>query len=148
MGLGSSGYRADIPALPYNRQVNYKVYASDTNGYSDVSTLASYTTIIPGRSPTAVFTCSPSIVNTGEVIDFNASASYDPDGKIVSYTWDFGDGTTGSEVITSHSYLEDGIYTVTLKVVDNEDLIGSSVAAIMVKNRAPVAVLTEAAINY
>ena len=144
MGYGTSGYTADISALPYNRQVNYKVYASDTNGYSDVSTLASYTTIIPGRSPTAVFTCSPSIVNTEEVLNCNGSASYDADGNIVSYTWDFGDGTTGSEAITSHSYLEDGIFTITFKVVDNEDLIGSSVAAVLVKNRAPVAVLNEA----
>ncbi len=82
-------------------------------------------------------------MDTEEVVDFNASASYDPDGTIVSYYWDFGDGTTDSEVTARHSYVEDGIYTVTLRVVDNEDLIGSSVAAVMVKNRAPVAVLTE-----
>ena len=145
MNLGSSGYRAVIPALPYNRQVNYKVYASDTNGYSDVSTIYSYTTIIPDRSPIAVLTASPSIVDTEDVVDFNASASYDPDGTIVSYYWDFGDGTTDSEVTARHSYVEDGIYTVTLRVVDNEELIGSSVAAIRVKNRAPVAVLTEVA---
>jgi len=145
MSLESSGYVADIPAQPYNRQVNYKVYASDTNGYSDVSTLDSYTTMIPNRSPIAVLMCSPSVVYTGEVVDFNASASYDPDGIIVSYSWDFGDGTTDSEATVSHSYVEDGLYTVTLLVVDDEGLVGSSVAIQMVKNRAPVAALTEAA---
>ncbi|TRZ49352.1 MAG: PKD domain-containing protein, partial [Dehalococcoidia bacterium] len=145
MSLESNGYVADIPAQPYNRQVNYKVIASDTNGYSDVSTLDSYTTRIPDRSPIAVLMHSPSVVYTGEVVDFNASASYDPDGIIVSYSWDFGDGTTDSEATARHSYVEDGVYTVTLLVVDNESLVDSSVAIQLVKNRAPVAALTEVA---
>jgi PKD repeat protein len=143
MNLDNSGYVATIPAAPYNRIVNYKVYATDTKGYSDVSTLDSYTTIIPGRSPSAVLLHSPSIVYTGEVVDFNATASYDPDGIISSFNWDFGDGTTNSEPTVSHSYIENGLYTVTLRVFDNEDLVGSSTAIQIVKNRSPVAALTE-----
>jgi PKD repeat protein len=83
-------------------------------------------------------------VYTGEVVDFNASASYDPDGTIVSYSWDFGDGTTESGATVRHSYVEDGLYTVILRVVDNEGLVGSKVAIQIVKNRPPVAALTEA----
>jgi PKD repeat protein len=69
--------------------------------------------------------------------------SYDPDGTIVSYYWDFGDGNTGTEDIVNHSYLKSGIYSVILKVIDDEGLMGSSVVAVMVRNRAPIAAITE-----
>ncbi len=52
--------------------------------------------------------------------DFDASASYDSDGSIVSYAWNFGDGNTGSGEFASHAYAEDGTYNVTLTVTDNE----------------------------
>ena len=39
--------------------------------------------------------------------DFDASGSYDPDGTIVSYEWDFGDGDTGSGVTPSHTFPAD-----------------------------------------
>ena len=146
MNLESSGYVAEIPAQPYNTNIKYKVYASDTNGYSDVSPLDSYTIMIPGSSPIAVLIYSPPIADTGEVVDFDASSSYDPDGTIVSYSWDFGDETTSSGSMVSHSYVEDGEYTVTLMVVDNEGLIGSKVAIQVVKNRPPVAAFTESSL--
>lgn len=43
---------------------------------------------------------------SGTWVSFDASGSYDPDGGIVSYTWDFGDGNweTTSEPWTSHDY--------------------------------------------
>lgn len=55
-------------------------------------------------------------------VDFDGSGSYDPDGSIVSYQWDFGDGygTTSSSPYTSHTYSADGEYTVILRVTDND----------------------------
>ena len=50
---------------------------------------------------------------------FNASGSWDPDGTIVSYAWNFGDGTTGSGATASRTYAAGGDYTVTLTVTDN-----------------------------
>ncbi len=55
-------------------------------------------------------------------VTFNASNSFDLDGEIVSYNWDFGDGSTGSGKITEHTYYTNGEYDVTLTVTDNEDL--------------------------
>ncbi len=55
---------------------------------------------------------------------FNASESYDPDGNITSYSWNFGDGSMGSGVVVSHIYNDYGVYTVTLKVTDNNSLFG------------------------
>ena len=51
--------------------------------------------------------------------DFDGSASYDPNGTIVSYEWGFGDGNTGSGETTSHHYATPGTYTVTLTVTDD-----------------------------
>jgi len=57
--------------------------------------------------------------SVGEDITFDGSDSFDAEGDIVSYDWDFGDGTTSSEMIPSHTYAESGIYSVILTVIDN-----------------------------
>ena len=53
---------------------------------------------------------------------FDASGSFDPDGTIVSYVWDFGDGITGVGAVVVHTYETPGEYTVTLTVTDNAGL--------------------------
>jgi hypothetical protein len=53
-------------------------------------------------------------------IPFDGTGSYDPDGNIVSYEWDFGDGTSGGGPKPSHIYMQAGTYTVTLTVTDND----------------------------
>ena len=62
---------------------------------------------------------------SGLTVTFDASSSYDPDGYIVSYEWDFGDGSTASGVTVTHTYSQPGTYTVTLTVTDNDGLIAS-----------------------
>ncbi|MDH7518074.1 MAG: PKD domain-containing protein [Candidatus Thermoplasmatota archaeon] len=52
--------------------------------------------------------------------EFNASGSYDPDGKITQYMWDFGDGTNGTGINPTHEYVLSGSYTVRLTVTDDE----------------------------
>lgn len=67
-----------------------------------------------------------------ELVFFDGSGSYDPDGSIVSYHWNFGDGTSGSGVTTSHMYSTANVYTVTLTVTDNDGLTGTDTAVITV----------------
>jgi len=52
-------------------------------------------------------------------VTFDGKASNDPDGTIVSYAWDFGDGGSGTGVAPSHTYASAGTYTVSLKVTDD-----------------------------
>src|SRR2546426_5786399 len=61
------------------------------------------------------------------VISFDASNSTDPDGLIVSYNWEFGDGYNISTVssFANHAYHFPGNYTVVLTVVDNANLTGT-----------------------
>ena len=56
------------------------------------------------------------------VIHFDASSSTDSDGEIISYNWDFGDGTTGKGVTIDHTYKNRGKYSVNLTVIDNDNL--------------------------
>ena len=49
-------------------------------------------------------------------VDFDGTSSSDPDGNLTSFTWDFGDGTSGSGATASHTYVATGTYTVVLTV--------------------------------
>lgn len=71
--------------------------------------------------PTTTFTIDPKNPVVGETITFDATASIDPDGKIVNYIWDFGDENTSKveDQTITHSYTVAGEYTVKLKVVDD-----------------------------
>jgi outer membrane protein assembly factor BamB len=76
-------------------------------------------------SPIASFTTSLSSDAAPATVDFDATASHDPDGDIVSFEWDFGDGGSGVGDITSHDYSYAQTYTVTLTVTDNKGATGS-----------------------
>jgi hypothetical protein len=88
---------------------------------------ASVLTYNPGPGcnlpPVASFTHS---TFGGNWVDFDASSSYDPDGSIVSYSWDFGDGqyTTLSSPWASNYYYNNGGYYVTLTVTDDQGAVG------------------------
>jgi PKD repeat protein len=92
------------------------------------------------RLPYAAFTYSPTkpIVNMN--VTFDASSSFDPDGWIASYKWDFGDGAviTEADSISYHAYSELGAYKVTLVITDNDNLTDSATASITV-GKYPVA---------
>ncbi len=136
---------ATIPGQSSGTSVKYFMEAFDNAGNSDTTSIFQYTIVFPNSPPVADFSASPSTIFTGEVIDFDASASYDSDGYITSYGWNFGDGNTGSELTSSHSYVGDGEYVVTLTVVDNNGVAAGKTAHIVVKNRPPVAKLTTSA---
>jgi len=77
-------------------------------------------TVVPSTlPPIASFTYSPENPIVNQTITFNASPSYDPDGFITNYKWDFGDGTNATGKIVTHSYSAKGAYKVTLTVTDN-----------------------------
>ncbi|MEW6086989.1 MAG: PKD domain-containing protein [bacterium] len=79
-------------------------------------------------------------VHAGLTVNFDGSGSSDLQGTIVSYSWDFGDGTTESGVTASHIYNAAGTYTVTLTVTDNEGATGSDVSQVHVNNNPPLAI--------
>ena len=74
----------------------------------------------PNQPPVAAFTYSPTSPQVGQAVHFDASSSHDPDGSIVSYSWNFGDGHTAAGVSVAHSYSHAGSYTVRLTVRDDD----------------------------
>jgi PKD repeat protein len=82
-------------------------------------------------------------VIVGGPIAFDAGASFDIDGTIASYAWDFGDGATASGATAAHAYAETGTYTATLTVTDDKGATGTDVAAISVYPDRIVAGTTE-----
>jgi PKD repeat protein len=72
-----------------------------------------------GEIPPVADVNVPNNASANQIIVFNASGSYDIDGVIVSYQWDFGDETTGSGVSPEHVYENPGKYTVNLVITDN-----------------------------
>lgn len=85
-------------------------------------------------APIADFTALPTSGFSPLQVEFNASASRDPDGTIVTYSWNFGDGTTESGELATHTYTTaiTRFYLVTLVVTDNGGRTDSATATITV----------------
>jgi PKD repeat protein len=86
--------------------------------------------------PFADFKISNNRAFVNDTLTFDASDSYDTDGRIVSYQWDFKDGTTDTGRIVKHRFITDGIYPVTLTLTDNDNKKSTITKAvyILVKN--------------
>ena len=94
---------------------------------------ATQTLTISDRPPVASFT-GPATVSTGQVANFDALGSSDPDGTIASYHWAFGDGQTldTKHPVTAHIYTTAGTETVTLTVTDNSGTTNSAHQTVVV----------------
>ena len=86
--------------------------------------------------PSAAPANQPPIANAGSDksgrvnrwISFDGNGSSDPDGSIVSYEWNFGDGGTASGARGNHRFTKVGTYTVTLTVTDDQGATGQDTA--------------------
>ncbi len=68
--------------------------------------------------PVASFSTNTTSGDASLTVAFDASQSSDADGDSLAYTWDFGDGNTGSGQQVNHTYISAGTYTATLTVID------------------------------
>lgn len=96
----------------------------------------------PNNQPPVADAGGPYVASVGAPVQFNGSASHDPDGSVTSYEWSFGDGATDAGVLSSHTYASAGTYSVTLTVTDNSGTTQSSsttVTTTSAGNQSPVA---------
>jgi len=101
--------------------------------------------VSPNQSPVAAMSYSPSAPVPGTWVQFDGSGSNDPDGTITSYSWNFGDGTTGSGATAYHRFTSDGTYVVRLTVTDDDgatDTTQTSVVVGSAPNQPPSAAMT------
>ena len=97
------------------------INASEIEAYIENATI----TIFDNFAPSANFSWQPLYPDANESIIFNANSSYDSDGYITNYTWQFGDGSTGYGMIVNHSYTAYGEYNITLIVTDDDGAIAT-----------------------
>jgi tetratricopeptide (TPR) repeat protein len=86
--------------------------------------------------PQASFTFSPAEPSILDTVQFT-DTSTDPDGQIIKWGWNFGDGSTSSAPNPTHQYTEKKAFTVTLTVTDNDGLADTQTASITVVNIPP-----------
>jgi PKD repeat protein len=104
-----------------------RLTVTDNQGLSDnAETLIQVLGADGNIPPTASFTTSNTTGEAPLSISFDASASADADGSIVSFSWNFGDGNTAAGALVEHSFLTAGTFSVTLTVTDNQAATTSS----------------------
>ena len=132
-GMGS------VVTHTYSTAGTYAVVLTVTDDKGAESKVAHTITVFSSGNivPTAGFTSDPSVLTFAYppvTIAFNAGSSSDPDGTILSYHWDFGDGSAAIGVTTSHTYTNPGKYILILTVVDDHGARASTVATVRVMN--------------
>jgi probable HAF family extracellular repeat protein len=131
-GDGSATATGVTASHVYSSPGSFTVTLTVTDRKRATGTASSTITVKANTPPTASFTATPIRGLAPLTVAFNASASSDPDGSIVSYAWTFGDGATGSGSVTQHTYVTSGRFQVTLKVTDDRGGTGSATASSIV----------------
>ena len=116
--------------------------SADASGNANHGTLqggATYSSSVPGagasQRPVAM-AGGPYSAQMAQSVNFSSSGSYDPDGTITSYHWNFGDGTSANTANTAHTYQTSGLFTATLTVTDNTGLSAATTAAVTINGQA------------
>ena len=115
----------------------YTVSLTVTDRWSPPSSTTIQHQILVSQDIPPIADAGPDQTLNTPTVTFDGSGSYDPDGYIIAYIWDFGDGGTSYDMITTHTYANDGTYLVTLTVIDNASLIGVDTAVIIVDQVKP-----------
>jgi PKD repeat protein len=114
-----------LEIIPTN-DVNYRddtfLWNNEVHPVSFTSQGLSVTVTAAPSQPFASFTFNPANPVSDQEVTFDGSGSFDPDGYITCYSWDFGDGTKTSTInaAVSHVFDKNGVYHVELAVFDND----------------------------
>jgi chitodextrinase len=114
---------------PATIEVRFTVNSNANSGKRTVQVTTSIGTgsasnlleVINNRAPITRFSVFPNQGAINTVYTFDGTASTDPDGQIVNYQWNFGDGRTQVGSVVTHKYKTVGTFEVTMKAVDNDD---------------------------
>ena len=128
-GDGSSGTGVS-PSVIYASAGTYTVTLIVTdNGGAKSPAASTSVTVSAGLRPPVANAGGPYSGTVATAVGFDGTGSRDPDGSIVTYAWDFGDGNTGSGPTPSHAYAAGGVFTVTLTVTDSDNLQDTATAS-------------------
>src|SRR6185295_10689139 len=108
----------NMPNEPGIRNVDWNTYRTTVDaiealtGYDLLALLPDdiENAVESGTQPPIAAISGPAGIAEGDPASFSAAGSIDPNGSIVSYAWDFGDGATGSGVSVTHTFAQDGVF--------------------------------------
>ena len=106
--------------FPNNSLVTMTVEAADMDGNISTAEETFFVSPVATTLPTASASASATSGAAPFVVDFDASASSDADGKLLRWEWYFGDGTTATGRVVSHEFASGGTFDVKLLVRDND----------------------------
>ncbi len=115
-GDGSTGTGATATHI-YTSAGVYTATVTVSDGTD--SDVAAVTITVNAVLPDACFAATPASGEAPLDVSFDASCSTHPTNDNLTYSWDFGDGTSGTGLTTSHTYTTNGVYTATLTVTDS-----------------------------
>ncbi|MCA1819017.1 MAG: PKD domain-containing protein, partial [Halobacteriales archaeon] len=101
---------------------------TNNGGNGNIPPVAAFTALLPQRCD--AWTAS-----------FDATSSYDPDGLVQGWSWDFGDGSGASGPTATHTYGREGSFQVELTIQDDRGAAKASTHQIEVRNCPPLSVL-------
>ncbi len=138
--FGDGGSSSEAEVAHTFAEGSYTVTLTVTDNRGAVGTVSSELVVEANQVPVAVM--GEPVCDRLECV-FDGVGSSDPDDSIVSYVWDFGDGSDPVEGVSpSHVFGVAGAYTVTLTVMDEFGATGSvSMDLEVLANNAPVAVI-------
>jgi RHS repeat-associated protein len=140
-GDGGTGSGA-APFHTYAAAGTYNVVLTVTDNLGAQGSASTTATVVTPNQPPVAIAGGPYSGNSGTSIQFNGSASYDPDGTIATYQWTFGDGTNGAGIAPAHTYSSAGTYTATVTVTDNRGAAATASANAVItspSNQPPIA---------
>jgi uncharacterized repeat protein (TIGR01451 family) len=137
-GLGSS--TSQNPQFTFMDDGIYPVTLTIIN-QDGTTDSAIHNITISDLAPTAEFTWSPDPQLECSIVQFSDLSTSYPD-EIIGWHWDFGDGTTSSQQNTSYVYGDDGVYLVTLTVVDEDNSTDSVAYNVNIMNVNPTVTIS------
>jgi glucose/arabinose dehydrogenase len=96
------------------------------------------------QSPVAAAAASPTSGRAPLVVNFSSAGSSDPEGQPLSYSWDFGDGTSSTDANPTHTYTRSGRYTARLSVSDGVNVSLSQPLSVTAGNPPTATILSPA----
>jgi PKD repeat protein len=106
------------PSHQYTTAGNYTAVLTVSDGRGGTATASVGINVAPNRSPVAAASGNPNSGTAPLTVQFSSAGSSDPDGDPLTYSWAYGDNTTGSGASPSHQYTSSGNYTAVLTVSD------------------------------
>ncbi len=137
---GSGSNRTYLPSPDFNGTDQFSFRVHDGLAYSAATPIAINVKPI-NDPPVAIAIANPNAGTAPQLVNFDGTGSYDKDNGIVSYAWNFGDGSTATGTSASHTYTAAGSFQASLTVTDESGAKNTHTFPIVIQQDASATIL-------